>query len=149
MRHSSVDELIKELTARADALLLSKGREYGDADDDLHNFKRPNNMGLTITPATVAWIYASKHLESVLKYVKNDTLEVGTEPAIDRFADLINYLRLVYCCLVEADRQREASDDPADYPSLEQITQLLRPTSSNPRPGGYEVPTGYVPRRTE
>lgn len=116
MNKASTNELIAQLTSRADELLNSKGTEYTNDKDNLSNFKRLQEMGFDITPATVAWVYGSKHLESVLKYVKKNTLEVGTEPALDRFADLINYLRLVYCCLVEADRQRKSDNEARTLP---------------------------------
>ena len=76
-------------------LLVVKGGEYAGVEDRLGNFKRGAALTGT-TPLQVAFIYASKHYDSIASFVR-DPKRVGSEPIEGRFDDLINY-----CILMKA-----------------------------------------------
>lgn len=95
-----------ELTTRATAgLLKAKGAEYAGSADRLANFKRGAQL-TGATPLQVAFIYASKHYDSLATYIRNDAKGLQqhlSEPIEGRFDDLINYCILMKALVMEAD----------------------------------------------
>ena len=96
------DEFLKlrdELEESARAALVEKGKEYTrSGDDKLSNFKkRAEEAGVTVRQA---WsLYAGKHWDSIMNWAKGG--DFGSEPAIQRFGDLRNYLELGFAIYVE------------------------------------------------
>lgn len=76
----------------------SKGQEYSRGEDDANsNFVRlAKELGMT--PETILWVYAAKHIDSVVCFIK-DT-EKGnkrqlSEPIEGRIDDIIMYMMLL------------------------------------------------------
>lgn len=70
----------------------TKGHDYAGADDALSNFKR-HAVELGMTPEQIWAVYASKHWDSVLTYVREG--DVKSEPIDGRLHDLILYAFLL------------------------------------------------------
>ena len=77
-----------------------KGPEYASDDNRLRNFEEIAAV-LNISPAQVAYTFFHKHLNSIQKYVLNPDFD-GVEDMTSRFADAINYLIFVNCCIQKA-----------------------------------------------
>lgn len=73
-------------------ILVRKGADYSAADDIFDNFKRHANE-LDVTPEKIWAVYASKHWDAVITYVR--TGAVQSEPILDRLRDLRNYVDLL------------------------------------------------------
>lgn len=92
-------------------LLVVKGGEYAGSEDRLGNFKR----GATLTgctPLQVAFIYASKHYDSIATFVRDEAAgadRARSETMQSRFQDLMNYM-LLMAALVE-----EGKPNPPAY----------------------------------
>ncbi len=87
------------------ALLASKGAEYSRGEEDVNsNFKRVADClgGAPLDPLTVAYIYASKHWDSITNYIK--TRKTGTEPIEGRIADMVNYLFIISSLIAESQK---------------------------------------------
>lgn len=100
--------------ARIDAIkrtLASKGEEYASDKDRLHNFKRSvelvNELGLPeSTAARECFGFLRKHLISIADICNRETfVHMGDEEframLDEKIGDAINYLILMYACLVE------------------------------------------------
>lgn len=95
---SSVDQ-IKKLGAL-------KGGEYAGDHDRLDNFRRNGaNLGL---PMEVIWgVYAAKHWDAIGTYIRDLTTgktRERMEPISGRVDDLLVYLILFKCMIIERDR---------------------------------------------
>jgi len=112
---------LKAFAASADVLLAearrvveTKGVEYARFGDVLANLRR-GSTSLGVEAESVAMIYASKHWDSLLLFIKTlqekkDLAEAEkalTEPAKGRILDLINYLLFVNA-LIEERQQMHA-----------------------------------------
>jgi diketogulonate reductase-like aldo/keto reductase len=75
------------------------------SDDVLANFKRVAER-IGSTPAQVALTYYLKHIDSIITMVKRPDI-IDPEPAIGRFADTINYTKLLYAILVEEQETKD------------------------------------------
>lgn len=86
-----------------------KGHEYAGTADRLANFKR-NAEACGITMEQCWRVYAGKHWDAISQYVKDDAAGtpdvVRLEPLRGRVHDLIVYLLLFECMLVERERDR-------------------------------------------
>lgn len=82
-------------------LLVVKGGEYAGSDDRLANFKRGAAL-VGVDPLAVAFIYASKHYDSIASYVR-DPSRASSEPIEGRFDDLINYMLLMKAIVAERE----------------------------------------------
>ena len=93
MNRKDFDNLVAESRARQDKLRDTKGQEYIKHDpDQLDNFKRIAKS-LGVHPVTVWAVYAHKHWDSILSYLK--TRVEGSESIVGRLDDLGNYLHLL------------------------------------------------------
>jgi hypothetical protein len=107
MIRKEFDTLVDLSRARQDNLLEVKGADYTRQNPDrLWNFKNTaNSVGLT--PMQVWAIYASKHWDALMTYVK--TGKVESEAIRSRFDDLHNYLYLGEGLIQEAEATKEES----------------------------------------
>lgn len=110
--------ILCEQTVRdTSALLISKGEEYAGSSDRLANFKRGASL-TGATPLQVAFIYASKHYDSISTYVKKDASgyrQILSEPIEERFNDLINYCMLMKALIVDETPLRPHQKTVADH----------------------------------
>lgn len=87
------EEYLVATMERLIELTDSKGREYANSDDQLANFKRlATRLGLS--PAQVAMVYLTKHLDSIDSWVSNPYQDLS-EPIDGRIDDAILYLILL------------------------------------------------------
>lgn len=84
-------------------ILVGKGREYAGPEDRLGNFKR-GAAATGTTPETVCVIYLTKHLDSILTYIREG--KEGSEPIQGRIADLLNYTILLGALICERETQK-------------------------------------------
>lgn len=102
------------VTARIDVILrtlAAKGAEYAPGADVLHNFKcsaeLANEVGLPeSTPARECFGFMRKHLVSIADICNRETFaHMGLEDframLDEKVGDAINYLILMYACLVD------------------------------------------------
>lgn len=95
---------IEDTLTQCRSVLAGKGAEYAGSEDRLANFKRGANL-TGATPLQVAFIYASKHYDSIASFVaKTARKEPVTlsEPIEGRLTDLINYCLLMRAIIQEA-----------------------------------------------
>lgn len=102
----SIDDLYKRLKS----LTETKGEEYKRRDDNqFANFER-GALSLGLTREQVLMVYLSKHLDSIVTYVKDRAAgqeKVYAEPISGRIDDAILYLLLLRGMTVENDRERD------------------------------------------
>lgn len=101
MDQKTFDKLVVSTLADCKNLLVSKGAEYAGPTDRLGNFKR-GAATTGVQPETVAFVYMSKHFDSVATFVRHTETNDGdypttSEPIGGRLDDLINY-----CILLKA-----------------------------------------------
>lgn len=111
MNHETFTQLVTDTMKSTGDLLVSKGAEYAGDVDRLSNFKRGANL-TGCTPLQVAFIYLSKHYDSLATYVQNDAagLTLATsEPIEGRLDDLINYCLLLKALIVESADEAKPS----------------------------------------
>ena len=97
--HERYAQLLDETTVMIDKLSTQKGGEYAGDTDRLANFRR-NAEALGLDMAQVWAVYAAKHWDAVMQYVKDigtDTSRPRMESIGGRLDDLI-----VYCILMKA-----------------------------------------------
>lgn len=104
MNQEEFTQLVDETIKSTGALLISKGAEYAGSADRLANFKR--GAALTgATPLQVAFVYASKHYDSLANFVRNEAAgkdrQKLSEPIEGRLDDLINYCILMKAIIKE------------------------------------------------
>jgi hypothetical protein len=85
---SMMEEDFKELVR----LNQTKGNDYSHADDAFDNFRR-HARELALRPEQVWSVYAAKHWDAILTYVREG--DVKSEPIEGRIHDLILYLFLL------------------------------------------------------
>lgn len=80
-----------------------KGGEYAGDDDALANFRR-NAQALGLSPEAIWGVYAAKHWDSIMQYIK-DLASGRTRPRMESLAgradDLITYL-ILFKALLQA-----------------------------------------------
>ncbi len=102
MKYPERKQLTTYLFETALALGESKNKSYSDEADSLSNFKRNAEL-LGLTPYQVWSVYANKHIDSINNAVKN-TPKLPVDPSESmegRIIDVIVYLTILYCMLVE------------------------------------------------
>ncbi len=93
MTHEKFNEYQKKLLDLVIEMKNTKGKEYANSDDRFGNFNRlSSRLGLTNTQ--VAWVYITKHLDSIESYIKNGKV-YSTESIQGRILDAITYLTLI------------------------------------------------------
>lgn len=91
--HQRYTELVKETVEKINSLSTLKGGEYAGDTDRLANFRR-NGTALGLTMEQVWAVYAAKHWDAVMQYVKDlgeGKTRVRAEPIAGRLDDLIVY----------------------------------------------------------
>jgi hypothetical protein len=111
------DALLKEVMKMRD----TKGREYANDADRFANFKRLA-VELNIDPIDVAWIFATKHLDSIRHAIKMKTFTALSEPLNGRFVDFICYLTLIAGIIEE--RMQDADKAALKSPNQNLLNQL-------------------------
>ncbi len=93
MTSEEFNDIVSKARLRQNDLLKTKGDDYTRHDPDrLSNFKRlARDLG--ISPLVVWAIYAGKHWDAVMAYIKTGKAE--SECITGRFDDLHNYLYLL------------------------------------------------------
>lgn len=101
-----------ELLEFADEVAAPKREEYtGQSQDILYNFKRIANR-LGMSPLQVWAVYFNKHVDSVNTFIKGESSV--SEPMGSRFADMLNYLFLGICLIIEEEQTQSPSQDPTE-----------------------------------
>lgn len=108
MKASRFRETIDELYKRLVSLTETKGEEYKRRDDNqFANFER-GAQALGLTREQVLMVYLSKHLDSIVTYVKDRAAgqeKVYAEPISGRIDDAILYLLILRGMTVENDEE--------------------------------------------
>lgn len=97
--HKEYERLVEETVEIIKSLSKVKGGEYAGDVDRLANFRR-NATALDLTMEQVWAVYAAKHWDAVMQYVKDiaqGKVRERGEPISGRLDDLI-----VYCILMKA-----------------------------------------------
>jgi hypothetical protein len=99
------EKIFKPTIDEMQRIMLTKGAEYSGDNDRLANFKR-NAAALGLDPLQIWAVYAAKHWDAVMQFVKDTGAgkerERG-EPIEGRVDDLLN------CCGSERKRQARVS----------------------------------------
>lgn len=96
------EKVVASLRIRADEIVGLKRQDYTQHSKDvLANFKRAAEHA-GITPMQVWLVFFNKHYSAVASYVQKP-LSQTSEPIIDRFADLRNYLDLGWALINDPD----------------------------------------------
>lgn len=106
--HSDYDKLIEKTVVTIKELSTLKGGEYAGDTDRLANFRR-NAANLGLNNEDVWSVYASKHWDAVMQYVRDlrdGKTRTRMESISGRADDLIVYL-ILFKALLE-DRNNEA-----------------------------------------
>lgn len=99
MTSEQFTNLVATARARQDTLLSQKGADYTRRSPDrLSNFKR-NAEAIGLTPIQVWAVYAGKHWDAIMSFVKSGKAE--SESIDSRLDDLTNYLYLLEGLLKE------------------------------------------------
>lgn len=91
-------QLDETLLARANAVLTQRGRAYASDEDRFKNFKEIGARA-GITPLQTCHIFLQKGMAVLDKLAQGR--EIEGEDVIDRFADALNYIRLMWGLYVE------------------------------------------------
>ena len=101
--HDFEEDIFKPTIDEMRRIMLTKGAEYSGDDDRLANFKR-NAIALGLDPLQIWAVYAAKHWDAVMQFVKDagagKERERG-EPIEGRVDDLLNYCMLLKGLLQE------------------------------------------------
>ena len=90
MQQEEFENVVSETLEEIRRLLVIKGGEYAGSTDRLANFKRGAQL-TGATPLQVAFIYASKHYDSIATFVRDTasgTERVRSESIEFLFADI-------------------------------------------------------------
>jgi hypothetical protein len=132
MTNQEFNEIRAKVEAECTKLLVSKGADYTDGKDRLHNFKVIATE-LGVSPLIAWFVYAYKHWKSIARYVQNGRTQ--SESIQGRFYDLRNYLDLGLALLAELE---DAKAHAPIYVSPFNITKPVEYTSgsisSRPQP---------------
>ena len=93
---SAWQDLLSSTVAEIQKLSKLKGGEYAGDDDRLANFRR-NAANLGVNMDTVWSVYAAKHWDALMQYIKDintGTVRDRLEPIAGRVDDLLVYLIL-------------------------------------------------------
>lgn len=90
-------------------VLMSKGVEYSQGQEDANsNFKR-HAESLGMEPEQVLFVYLGKHMDSITYAIKTGNFFDLSEPIEGRVGDAINYL-LILASLIEERRNAESDN---------------------------------------
>lgn len=86
-------EFYNNLVKQEVSIFTLKGNEYSGEINRFANFERLAEE-LSLHPLEIAWVYASKHRDSISTFIK-DKKVYSNEDIIGRVSDLRNYLALI------------------------------------------------------
>ena len=100
MKQAEYNLITQDLLNTAQGIADAKRPAYTVGSSDvLANFKRvAGHSGMSVGQCNL--VYLLKHLDSIRAFVLNEDLPQD-EPIKTRYADLINYVLLNYCIMVE------------------------------------------------
>ena len=101
------NRIVDETWNKVHQLSHLKGGEYAGDKDRLANFRR-NAEALGLSMETVWAVYAAKHWDAIMQFVKDvatRTNRVRAEPIEGRIDDLIVYLLLFKAILAERSKE--------------------------------------------
>lgn len=108
MLQSEFDETIQILNDYANKIVEKKRPDYTQEHIDvLHNFKQAA-LAAGITPMQAWLVHFHKQYSAVAKWVKSPKKDVS-EPMVDRFADLRNYIYLGFALMQETTLNEQDS----------------------------------------
>ena len=93
MTFEEFDKYQDDLLAKVVSMKNTKGREYANSKDRFANFNRLSER-LGISNLSIAWVYVTKHLDSLESYIKNNQT-FSTESIEGRLVDIITYMTLI------------------------------------------------------
>lgn len=106
MDHTEFKETTVETLRMVNALLEQKGREYATDDDRFHNFvvgqEIAKSMFPEIKPSQVAFMFALKHIVSIMDMLKMD-VSFTEERINEKINDTIVYLILIKAMLIKGN----------------------------------------------
>lgn len=91
---AAFDIAVEEFLEHMDSLLLSKNEAYSTDEDRFFNFTTGASV-LGCSKEKAAWAYATKHIASISKMVK-DPDKHSLEEWLEKCGDLANYACLIY-----------------------------------------------------
>lgn len=117
--HERFNELIRQTGETIEKLSTLKGGEYAGDIDRLANFRR-NAEALGLSMESVWAVYAAKHWDAVMQYIKDLNSgkdRVRLEPLSGRLDDIIVYCILFKAMLDERDTSAlvETTFAPVDH----------------------------------
>lgn len=96
------DQLHKEIYDIGD----TKGKEYAHSNDRFANFRRLADQ-LNLKDYQVGWVYATKHIDSIISYIKEGKI-FSEESIRGRFKDAILYFELILAMIEEENAVKAA-----------------------------------------
>ena len=104
------DKNIQKVLQGCMNIMNSKGRDYAGTEDVLRNFKLVSKI-LKISPRQVLGVHMLKPAFPILRCLLGEPIH--SEPIEERIKDVINFLLLLYCMLVEEGviKEKESKDD--------------------------------------
>jgi hypothetical protein len=117
MTFEQFDKFQERLLAEVVKMRDTKGKEYANSADRFGNFRRlSESVGLA--DYQVAYVYMSKHLDSIASYMKNHKT-FSAESIRGRFIDTLTYLTLIAGMVEEAEISRDQGNagtlQPLEY----------------------------------
>ena len=151
MNQQDFSALVNDTIRTTSALLIAKGEEYAGTSDRLANFKRGSAL-TGATPLQVAFVYASKHYDSLSTYIRKDAQgfkQTLSEPIEGRLDDLINYCLLIKALIVESRTKKMAEEAAGLFPgNLQTFSAMYHDTIT--REGIAEVlESAYITKLPE
>jgi hypothetical protein len=113
--HDRYNTLVEETCNIIRSLSILKGGEYAGDEDRLANFRR-NAENLRLKNEQVWAVYASKHWDAVMQYIRDlstNTTRPRLESISGRADDLIVYLILFKAMIDERENNSETSNLPS------------------------------------
>lgn len=94
MTFQEFDKFQADLLAEVVRMRDTKGKEYANSESRFANFDRlAAELGLS--NIDIAWVYATKHLDSIRQAIRTKQFTGRAEPIIGRFVDFVTYLTLI------------------------------------------------------
>lgn len=110
--HLNYDRIMRHTFDNMIELGTKKGGEYAGDDDRLANFRR-NGAALGLPMASVWAVYAAKHWDAIMQYIKDNNTgktRERMEPIQGRIDDLLTYLILFKCIVMEMESQDQRNE---------------------------------------
>ena len=114
-----------------------KGGEYSGDVDRLQNFRR-NGAEMELPMETVWRVYIAKHWDAIKQYeldLRNGTTRPRLESITGRIDDMVLYLCLFKCMVIERTRAAARDNPPQDHATLVPVEPIVKPMVIAPRSG--------------